>query len=220
MNFPRQVILFILQNNNKAIFNKPPPETYHVKNLLLAQRESEEDAYLRLYSEHPGQGFSALAEQQALGLFKKYRCSKSQSSKILQVGPRHVYFVKALWVILIRGGQKLQIHVSFSKGAQQEEQIDWGWVKCLKAGNFKVSSRECWGTETEGLSCAELQVWEAMRREEAIVMEITKLEARKREVKCGRARRWGPRDGGYLCSPGGRTTEDLQKRNRKRQQAV
>ena len=59
-----------------------------------------------------------------------------------------------------------------------------------------------------------------MRREEAIVMEITKLEAGKREVKCGRAKRWGPRDGGYLCSPGGRTTEDLQKRNRKRQQAV
>jgi hypothetical protein len=44
---------------------------------------------------------------------------KSQASELLEVGPKHMYLVKALQVTLISQGWKQQVDVSFSRGGNR-----------------------------------------------------------------------------------------------------
>lgn len=168
LNFLDSVILLKLRKSNKAIPSKPSPKTHHVKNLLLAQRKIKKDAYLCLYSEHSSQWFSELVKEQALKLFKNIDAWSPSSQKFWKWGLGMCILSKLFQQYWSVGGQKLQIYVSFSKGAPQREKTDQCWVKCLKTGDCKASRQVCLGTETEGCRGAELQFREATRREEAI----------------------------------------------------
>lgn len=121
-----------------------------------------------IYASTSSQWFSELAKQRALKLFKNIEARSPSPQKFWKWGPGMCILSKLFEWYWSVGGQKLQIYVSFSKGAPWREKTDQCWVKCLKAGNCKGSRQDCLGTETKGWRGIELQVWEAMRREEAI----------------------------------------------------